>query len=148
VSGGHVTDASYRGKPFVIVIGPASGIRSALGRLLPMTSRGTEPPVVGLLVAVPSSTWNGSLLNPADEKAFVDSVSSTAGRFAVSVGIDIKGSASQSITVGIPEMQPGQPGFENRVAIALVRSDGTLGPVTLADKATDAQLRNWLAGLS
>ncbi|TDO34804.1 hypothetical protein EV643_12561 [Kribbella sp. VKM Ac-2527] len=75
-------------------------------------------------------------------------MSKTAGRFEVPVGIDIKGAAGYAITNGVPEMQPGQPGFETLVAIAVVRSDGTIARATLASKATDAQLRNWLRELS
>jgi hypothetical protein len=144
VGGGYLAAASYQGKPLVVVTGPADGLRSAFGRLLPMTAGGSKPAVIGLLIAVPPSDWKGSLLNPADAKAFTDSVAKAAGRFAVPVGIDVKGAASYSITGG----EPGQPGFETLVSIALVKSDGTLARVTPAGKATDAQLRNWLAELS
>ncbi|TDO34805.1 hypothetical protein EV643_12562 [Kribbella sp. VKM Ac-2527] len=42
VGGGELTAASYRRKPFVVVTGPAAGIRSALSRLLPMTDGGAN----------------------------------------------------------------------------------------------------------
>ncbi|TCM35292.1 hypothetical protein [Kribbella sp. VKM Ac-2568] len=148
VGGGHLDAASYRGKPVVVVTGPADGIRTEIARLLPMTAGGRKPAVIGLLIAIPPSDWKGSLLNPADVTAFVDSVNKTSGRFAVPVGIDVKGAAGYSMTGGIPEMPPTEPGYETSVAIAMVNSIGDLARVTLADQVDDAQLRNWLAGLS
>ncbi|TCN35569.1 hypothetical protein EV644_115133 [Kribbella orskensis] len=148
VGGGHLDAASYRGKPVVVVTGPADGIRTEVARLLPMTAGGKKPAVIGLLIAIPPSDWKGTLLNPADVKAFVDSVDQTAGRFAVPVGIDVKGAAGYSMTGGIPEMLPSEPGYETSVAIAMVNSIGDLARVTLADEVDDAELRGWLAGLS
>jgi len=63
--------------------------------------------VVGFVMAVPGEDWKGSLLDPADEKAFVDSVSKSAGRFAVPVGVDINGAAAGMFASGIPQMQLG-----------------------------------------
>lgn len=148
VGGGYLDAASYRGKPVVVVTGPADGIRAEIARLLPMTAGGKKPAVIGLLIAIPPSDWKGSLLNAADETAFVDSVDKSAGRFAVPVGIDVKGAAGYSMTGGIPEMLPSEPGYETSVAIAMVNSIGALARVTLADQVDDAQLRNWVAGLS
>ena len=145
---GYVDRASYRGKPFVVVTGSADGIRSALRRLLPMTRGGSKPAVIGFLFALPSSDWKGSLLNPADEKSFLDSVSKTAGRFPVPVGIDVKGGAGLAITQEISGVQPWDPGFDKVVSIAMFASDGTLQRAVVADKATDADLRAWLARLS
>lgn len=148
VGGGYLDAASYKGRPVVVVTGPADGIRAQLDRLLPMTAGGEKPTVIGLLIAIPPSDWKGSLLNPDDEKAFVESADKTAGRFAVPVGIDVKGAAGYPLTGGIPEMLPSEPNYEISVAIAMVNSIGALARVTLADKVDDAQLRSWVAGLS
>ena len=94
--------------------GPADGIRAQLDRLLPMTAGGKKPAVIGLLIAIPPSDSKGSLLNPEDEKAFVDSVDKSAGRFAVPVGIDVKGAAGYPLTGGIPEMLPSEPDYQTR----------------------------------
>ena len=75
-------------------------------------------------------------------------VDKTSGRFAVPVGIDVKGAAGYSMTGGIPEMLPSEPGYETSVAIAMVNSIGDLARATLADVVDDAELRGWLAGLS
>src|SRR6266498_2621118 len=142
VGGGFVNGTSYRGKPFVIVAGSADGIRTALGRLLPMTRAG-KPPVVGFLLVMPPEDWKGSLLNPKDVDQLAASVSKSAGTFAVPVGLDFKGAASWVFTGDIT----GPPDL-TQVTIALVASDGTFAHVTPARDVTDANLRTWIAALS
>jgi len=143
VGGGFVNGTSYRGKPFVIVAGSADGIRAVLGRLLPMTRAG-KPPVVGFLLVLPADDWKGSLLNPEDVEELADSISKSAGTFAVPVGLDFKGVASEMF-MGSTITEP--PDL-TQVTIALVTSDGTFAHVTSARDATDANLRNWIAALS
>jgi hypothetical protein len=143
VGGGFVDGASYRGKPFVIVAGPADGIRTAVGRLLPMTRAG-KPPVVGFLLVLPAEDWKGSLLNPEDVTELADSISKSAGKFAVPVGLDFKGVASEMF-MGTTVIEPPDP---KQVTIALVASDGTFAHVTSARDVTDAKLRSWIAALS
>ena len=142
VGGGFVNGTSYRGKPFVIVAGPADGIRTALGRLLPMTRAG-KPPVVGFLQVIPAEDWKGSLLNPEDVDQLADSISKSAGTFAVPVGLDFKGAASAMFMGNITG-----PADLTQVTIALVASDGTFAHVTPAREVTDATLRNWITTLS
>ena len=142
VGGGFVNSTSYRGKPFVIVAGSADGIRTALGRLLPMTRAG-KPPVVGFLLVMPPEDWKGSLLNPKDVDQLAASISKSAGTFAVPVGLDFKGAATWMFT-GDSTVPPGL----TQVTIALVASDGTFAHVTPAREVTDANLRNWIAALS
>jgi hypothetical protein len=142
VGGGFVSGTSYRGKPYVIVAGSADGIRTALRRLLPMTRAG-KPPVVGFLLVIPAEDWKGSLLNPKDVDKLADSISKSAGTFAVPVGLDFKGVASEMFTDDIT----GPPDL-TQVTIALVASDGTFPHVTPAREVTDANLRNWIAALS
>jgi hypothetical protein len=142
VGGGFVDGTSYRGKPFVIVAGPADGIRTALGRLLPMTRAG-KPPIVGFLLVLPAEDWKGSLLNPEDVDQLADSISKSAGTFAVPVGLDFKGVASEMFTGNLTV-----PPDLSQVTIALVASDGTFAHVTPARDVTDAKLRSWIAALS
>lgn len=142
VGGGFVDSTSYRGKPFVIVAGSADGIRTALGRLLPMTRAG-KPPVVGFLLVMPPEDWKGSLLNPKDVDQLAASISKSAGTFAVAVGLDFKGAASWVFSGDITV-----PPDLTQVTIALVASDGTFAHVTPAREVTDANLRNWIAALS
>jgi hypothetical protein len=143
VGGGFVNGTSYRGKPFVIVAGPADGIRTALGRLLPMTRAG-KPPIVGFLLVLPAEDWKGSLLNPEDVNQLADSISKSAGTFAVPLGLDFKGVASEMF-MGTTITEPPDP---TEVTIALVASDGTFPHVTPARDVTDAKLRSWIAALS
>ncbi|MEV0799710.1 hypothetical protein AB0I34_18590 [Kribbella sp. NPDC050281] len=136
VGGGFINTALYATKPYVVVSGPADGIRATLGRVLPMTHAG-KPAVVGFLFAAPDEDWKGSLLNPEDEKAFVDSILKTAGTFPAPVGVDIKGAAAAS--------------FASRptdVTIALVTAAGPFAHVTPASDVSDADLRKWIAELS
>ena len=142
VGGGFVDSTSYRGKPFVIVAGSADGIRTALGRLLPMTQAG-KPPVLGFLLVMPPEDWKGSLLNPKDVDQLAASISKSAGTFAVPVGLDFKGAATWMFT-GDSTVPPDL----TQVTIALVASDGTFAHVTPAREVTDANLRNWVAALS
>jgi hypothetical protein len=143
VGGGFVSGASYRGKPFVIVAGPADGIRTALRRLLPMTRAG-KPPVVGLLLVVPPKDWKGSLLNGDDLDQLASSASKSAGKFAVPVGLDFKGTAAGQMFMGaVPD-----PPDPMQVTIALVASDGSSPLVTPAREVTDATLRASIAALS
>ena len=148
VGGGFVADTSYRGKPLVLVAGSPSSLKPALARVLPLTSGGVKPAVIGVLIAVPPSDWKGSLANPEDEKAYVESVAKTAGPFSVPVGVDVKGAAVGQIVEGLPWLIPPEGSTETAAAIALVRSDGTVAQAKLAADATDAQLRGWLAKLS
>ena len=78
----------------------------------------------------------------------MESVNKSAGRFAVPVGVDVKGAAGYPLTGGIPEMLPSEPDYQISVAIAMVNSIGALARVTLAEKVDDAELRSWVAGLS
>jgi hypothetical protein len=94
VGGGELRLADVRHGPTIVVIGDLDGLTHALTDLLPLTHDGTRPRTYGLLSAVPSEDWKGSLLNPADEKRFVAEVSKGAGTLPVPVGIDIKGSAA------------------------------------------------------
>ncbi|WP_132189458.1 MULTISPECIES: hypothetical protein [Kribbella] len=142
VGGGFVNSTSYRGKPFVIVAGSADGIRTALGRLLPMTRAG-KPPVVGFLLVMPPEDWKGSLLNPKDVDQLAASISKSAGTFAAPVGLDFKGAASWVFSGDMTV-----PPDLTQVTIALVASDGTFAHVTPAREVTDANLRNWIAALS
>ena len=142
VGGGFVDSTSYRGKPFVIVAGSADGIRTALGRLLPMTQAG-KPPVLGFLLVMPPEDWKGSLLNPKEVNQLAASISKSAGTFAVPVGLDFKGAATWMFT-GDSTVPPDL----TQVTIALVASDGTFAHVTPAREVTDANLRNWIAALS
>ena len=142
VGGGFVDSTSYRGKPFVIVAGSADGIRTALGRLLPMTQAG-KPPLLGFLLVMPPEDWKGSLLNPKDVDQLAASISKSAGTFAVPVGLDFKGAATWMFT-GDSTVPPDL----TQVTIALVASDGTFAHVTPAREVTDANLRNWVAALS
>ncbi|MEU4290145.1 hypothetical protein AB0E63_18145 [Kribbella sp. NPDC026596] len=148
VGGGFVSDTSYRGKPLVLVVGSPSSLRVALARVLPMTGGGVKPVVVGVLIAVPPSDWKGSLLNPADEKKYVDSVARTAGPFTVPVGIDVKGAAVGSIVAGLPELIPPEGSTETESAVALVGSDGLVAHVLPPEDPSEAELRTWLAALS
>jgi hypothetical protein len=143
VGGGFVSGTSYRGKPFVIVAGPADGIRAAVGRLLPMTRAG-KPPVVGLLLVVPPKGWKGSLLNRNDLDRLANSASESAGKFAVPVGLDFKGAAASEMFMGAITDPPNP----TRVTIALVASDGSIPLVTPAAEVTDATLRTSIAALS
>lgn len=136
VGGGSLNTASYAGKPYVVVSGPADGIRATLGRVLPMTHAG-GPAVVGFLFAAPDEDWKGSLLDPEDEKAFVDSVLKTAGTFPAPVGVDIKGAAAASFASSPTD-----------VTIALVTADNRFAHVTPAGDVSDADLRKWIAELS
>ncbi|MGY4766954.1 hypothetical protein ACXC9Q_08550 [Kribbella sp. CWNU-51] len=142
VGGGFVDSMSYGGKPFVIVAGSADGIRTALGRLLPMTRAG-KPPVVGFLLVMPPEDWKGSLLNPKDVDQLAASISKSAGTFAVPVGLDFKGAASWVFS-GDSTVPPDL----TQVTIALVASNGRFAHVTPAREVTDANLRNWIAALS
>jgi hypothetical protein len=142
VGGGFVDGTSYRGKPFVIVAGPADGIRTALRRLLPMTRAG-KPPVVGFLLVLPAEDWKGSLLNSDDVKKLADSISKSAGTFAVPVGLDFKGVASEMFMGTV--IEPPDPA---KVTIALVTSNGAFPHVTSASEVSDTDLRSWIAGLS
>ncbi|MEI8408569.1 MULTISPECIES: hypothetical protein [unclassified Kribbella] len=142
VGGGFVNGTSYRGQPFVIVAGSADGIRTAIGRLLPMTRAGT-PPVVGFLLVLPAEDWKGSLLNPEDVDQLADSISKSAGTFPVPVGLDFKGAATEMFTGNITA-----PPDPTQVTIALVASDGTFAHVTPAHEATDENLRTWIAALT
>ncbi|MEU4294934.1 hypothetical protein AB0E63_42495 [Kribbella sp. NPDC026596] len=142
VGGGFVDSTSYGGKPFVIVAGSADGIRTALGRLLPMTRAG-KPPVVGFLLVMPPEDWKGSLLNPKDVDQLAASISKSAGTFAVPVGLDFKGAASWAFSGDVMV-----PPDLTQVTIALVASDGTFAHLTPAREATDANLRDWIAALS
>ena len=142
VGGGFVDSTSYRGKPSVVVAGSADGIRSALGRLLPMTRAG-KAPLVGFLLVMPPENWKGSLLNPKDVDQLAASISKSAGTFAVPVGLDFKGAASSVFTGDITV-----PPDLTQVTIALVASDGTFAHVTPARELTDANLRNWIDALS
>jgi hypothetical protein len=55
IGGGELALADYL-KALVIVTGSAAGIRKVLSRLLPLTHGGVKPPVIGMLIAVPSPT--------------------------------------------------------------------------------------------
>ncbi|MFI6830239.1 hypothetical protein ACIBG5_24290 [Kribbella sp. NPDC050241] len=136
VGGGFINTALYAGSPYVVVSGPADGIRATLARVLPMTRAG-KPAVVGFLFAAPDEDWKGSLLNPEDEKAFVDSILKTAGTFPAPVGVDIKGAAAASFASSPTD-----------VTIALVTAAGPFAHVTLASDVSDAELRKWIAELS
>ena len=59
-----------------------------------------------------------------------------------------RGVTGPPLTGGIPDMLPSEPNYDISVAIAMVNSIGALAQVTLADKFDDAQLRDWVAGLS
>jgi hypothetical protein len=107
-----------------------------------------KPVVVGVLIAVPPSDWKGSLLNPADEKKYVDSVARTAGPFTVPVGIDVKGAAVGSIVAGLPELIPPEGSTETESAVALVGSDGLVAHVLPPEDPSEAELRTWLGALS
>ncbi|MFG1628166.1 hypothetical protein [Kribbella sp. NPDC049227] len=136
VGGGYINTALYAANPYVVVSGSADGIRATLGRVLPMTHDG-KPAVVGFLFAAPDEDWKGSLLNPEDEKAFVDSVLKTAGTFPAPVGVDIKGAMAASFASSPTD-----------VTIALVTAAGPFAHVTLASEVSDAELRKWIAELS
>jgi hypothetical protein len=148
VGGGYVSDTSYRGKPLVLVVGSPTSLKAALARVVPMTGGGVKPVVVGVLIAVPPSDWKGSLLNPEDEKKYLDSVAKTAGPFAVPVGIDVKGAAVGQIVASLPELIPPEGSTETESAVALVGSDGVVAHVMPPEDADDAQLRSWLGDLS
>ncbi|TCC42796.1 hypothetical protein E0H75_37930 [Kribbella capetownensis] len=136
VGGGFINTALYATRPYVVVAGPADGIRATLGRVLPMTHDG-KPAVVGFLFAAPGEDWKGSLLNPEDEKAFVDSVLKTVGTFPAPVGVDIKGATAASFASSPTD-----------VTIALVTAAGPFAHVTPASEVSDVDLRKWIAELS
>jgi hypothetical protein len=52
------------------------------------------------------------------------------------------------IVQGFPSLIPPEGSKETAAAIALVQSDGTVPHAVLAEDASDAQLREWLAALS
>jgi hypothetical protein len=143
VGGGQLALADFP-PPLVIVTGDAAGIRAMAARLLPLTHGGVKPQVIGLLIAIPSADWKGSLLNPSDATSFADQASQAAGRFRVPVGIDIKGATGLQITQAVG-VEAGQP---NPAAVGFVASDGTLalGQV-VTDAATDNELRDRINAL-
>jgi hypothetical protein len=142
VGGGELALTSYRNRPLVIVAGEADGIRRMVQRLLPMTASGTKPQVLGLLYAIPAEDWTGSLLNPADETSFAESVAKSAGTFDVPVGIDIKGNAAYQISLAAGVDASTSP----PTTVGFVRTDGTLAQIT-TDAATDAELQSKIADL-
>jgi hypothetical protein len=139
--GGELALAAYP-PPLVIVVGDAAGIRKMVARLLPLTQGGVRPRVIGMLVAVPSPDWTGSLLNPSDAASFAEEASKAAGRFPVPVGVDIKGAAGYQISqaAGI------EAGQTTPTAVGFVASDGTVAQVS-TDAATDDELRELIGSL-
>jgi hypothetical protein len=136
VGGGEVALADFP-PPLIIVAGGAAGIRTMVARLLPLTRGGDRPRVIGLLTAVPSADWTGSLLNPSDAASFADRASQAAGRFPVPVAVDIKGAAGYQITqaAGV------EAGQTSPIAVGFIASDGVLAHV-VTDAATDEELRD------
>jgi hypothetical protein len=122
---------------------PGGGDLQEIKRLLPMTANATKPQVLGLLYAIPAEDWTGSLLNPADETSFAESVAKSAGTFDVPVGIDIKGNAAYQISLAAGVDASTTP----PTTVGFVRTDGTLAQIT-TDAATDAELRSKIADLS
>jgi hypothetical protein len=141
IGGGQLALADYP-KPLVIVTGSAAGIRKVLSRLLPLTHGGVDPPVIGMLIAIPADDWDGSLLDPEDAASFAREAAEKAGTFPVPVAVDIKGAAGYQITqaAGI------EAGQTSPTAIGFISSDGTLAEAT-TDTATDDELRDRIATL-
>ena len=141
IGGGELSLADYP-KPLVIVTGSAAGIRKVLSRLSPLTHGGVKPQIIGMLIAVPSADWKGSLLNPDDAASFARETAAKAGTFPVPVAIDIKGAAGYQITqaAGI------EAGQTKRTAIGFITSNGTLAEAT-TDTATDEELHDQIAAL-
>jgi hypothetical protein len=135
VGGGWLALADYP-PPLVIVAGDAAGIRTMLARLLPLTQGGIKPQVIGMLTAIPTADWQGSLLDPTDAASFAEATSKAAGRFPVPVAIDIKGAAGYQIT-GAAGVEAGQ---SNPTAVGFLASDGTLAHVT-TDAVTEDEMR-------
>jgi len=130
--GGELSSSTYAGKPCIVVIGDPAGLRTTIGRLLPLTANGTNPPLFGLLVPTIPQDWKGSLLNPQDAKTLAREVAEGAGEFPVPVGIDFKGAAGYEIEVAVG----GEPG-KTRVGVAFVRRDGTIAEVLRGDASED-----------
>lgn len=147
IGGGELALADHRNQPLVIITGDAAGIRQMAKRLLPMTARGSKPQLLGLLFAIPSKDWKGSLLKSGDAKSFIASVSKAAGTFNIPVGIDIKGNAGGQITT-TAGFQPGVTSFPWPPVVGLLRTDGSIDGVFIGPKTSDAQLRAAIAHLS
>ena len=141
LDGGELSSATFGGKPFIVVVGDPAGLRTTIGRLLPLTANGTKPPLVGLLVATIPNDWKGSLLNPEDAKKLAGVVAKSAGDFPVPVGIDFKGAVGYEI-----ERAVGAEDGETRVGVAFVRRDGTIAEIVGGD-ASDAQLAGQVKAL-
>jgi hypothetical protein len=141
VGGGELVRANHQ-EPLIVVVGDAEGIRATVQRLLPLTADGHKPQVLGMLVALPSPDWQGSLLNPEDAQSLADTVSKAVGSFAVPVGIDFKGAVSEPITsaAGI------EPGTAGSTVIGFVTADGTVAHAATA-AVTDADLREQIEAL-
>ena len=139
VGGGTLDLSDYRDGALIVVIGEVRGIRQLLDRLAPVTRNGTVPPVVAMLNVVPPDGWTGTLLNAQDVAAFTKSVSKTAGTFAVPVGIDIKGAASNELR----SYEQMQAGLSVVVAVEGGRIDFTTTDAELA--TSDTALRAWIA---
>jgi len=140
LGGGTLDRSDYRDTALIVVIGEAKGIRRLLDLLAPLTRNGTGPPVVAMLNAVPPAGWKGTLLNEQDAAAFAASVSKTAGRFAVPVGIDIKGAAASELR-SYEQMQAGIS------VVVAVSASGTIDFTTTDAElaASDKALRTWMA---
>jgi hypothetical protein len=143
VGGGHLAWADFP-PPLVIVVGDAAGIRAMVARLLPLTHGGVNPPVIGLLVAIPPADWQGSLLNPSDAASLAAQVAQAAGRFPIPVGVDIKGAASYQIAQA-GGVDAGQTGPS---VVGFVASDGTMAlDQVITDTAPDDEFRDRINAL-
>jgi hypothetical protein len=139
VGGGNLTDTTYKGAPVVYLAGDANTIRALTARLLPLTSGGTAPRVIGLWLYDDFTDLNGSLLNPADVAAWAKQISAKAGKFDTPVGIDFKGQAAGQMT---GDFDPA-----NRQAVAIL-TDANGKPVKiLPATASDADLNSAIKNL-
>jgi hypothetical protein len=130
VDGGELAWSDYAGRPTLILIGSAPGIRAMLRRVQPVVGHLIT---VGLLVAYPPDGWKGTLLDPKDAAALTEDLSNAAGRFDVPVGIDIKGAVATSLA-------PAWSRVSNLTALVLVGADGAVALAT-DDRVTDDELR-------
>jgi len=139
VGGGNLTDTTYKGAPVVYLAGDANTIRALTARLLPLTSGGTAPRVIGLWLYDDFTDLNGSLLNPADVAAWAKQISAKAGKFDTPVGIDFKGQAAGQMT---GDFDPA-----NRQAVAIL-TDANGKPVKIVPAtASDADLNSAIKNL-
>jgi hypothetical protein len=139
VGGGNLTDATYKGMAVVFVAGDAKSIRALVARLLPLTSGGKAPRVIGLWLYDDFTGLNGSLLNPADVAAWAKQISAKAGKFDVPVGIDFKGNVAGHMT---GEFYP-----ENRQAVAILTDTNGMRVKIVPATASDADLASAIKDL-